>query len=83
MSDDGHRVVGFIRGGRFKERAFFWQDQQGVLLQDFIVNQGAVVPEGWTLTVSSIISPDGNTIYGWGFNPSGLLEMFKVTLNTP
>ncbi len=83
VSDDGRMVVGFVHGGRFKERAFLWRDQKGVLLQDFIVNQGAVVPDGWTLMVSSVISADGNTIYGWGFNPSGLVEMFKVVLNTP
>ncbi len=83
VSNDGQIVVGFIRGGHFKERAFLWRDHKGVLLQDFIVNQGAVVPDGWTLMVSSIISPDGNTIYGWGINPSGSIEMFKVGLNTP
>jgi uncharacterized membrane protein len=83
VSDDGHMVVGFIHGGRFKERAFLWRDQKGILLDPFITNQGAVVPEGWTLMVSSIISPDGNTIYGWGFNPDGAPEMFKVVLNTP
>jgi hypothetical protein len=75
-------AVGFVHGGRFKERAFLWRDQKGVLLQDFIINQGAVVPDGWTFMVASIISPDGNTIYGWGLNPSGLVEMFKVGLNT-
>jgi hypothetical protein len=41
------------------------------------------VPEGWNLNVASLISADGNTIYGWGFNPDGLIEMFKVELNTP
>ena len=80
VSDDGHRVVGFIHGGRYKERAFLWRDQQGLLLDTFITNQGAVIPDGWTLSVASIISADGNTIYGWGINPDGLVEMFKVTL---
>ena len=80
VSDDGSMVVGFIHGGRFKERAFVWRDSKGVLLASFIANQGAIVPEGWTLSVASIISPDGKTIYGWGVNPSGTIEMFKVTL---
>ena len=46
----------------------------------FITDRGAVIPDGWTLFVASIISVDGNTIYGWGTNPDGLIEMFKVTL---
>jgi len=81
VSDDGHRVVGFIHGGRFKEGAFFWRDQKGAMLDTFITNQGAVIPDGWSLSVASIISADGHTIYGWGFNPDGLVEMFKVTLD--
>ena len=81
VSDDGHTVVGFIHGGRFKERAFLWRDQKGNRLDTFLTNQGAVIPDGWTLFVASIISADGNTIYGWGTNPEGLIEMFKVVLN--
>ena len=38
------------------------------------------MPDGWILSVASLISADGKTIYGWGFNPDGLLEMFKVAL---
>src|SRR4029453_14017484 len=81
VSDDGHRAVGFIHGGRFKERAFLWSDQEGLLLATFLTNQGAVIPDAWTLFLSPIISADGNTIYGWGTNPDGLIEMFKVVLN--
>ncbi len=83
VSDDGQTIVGFIHGGRFKERAFFWRGHKGVRLDTFLANQGAVVPEGWTLEVASIISADGKTIYGWGFNPADQLEMFKVTLDAP
>ena len=74
VSDDGRKVVGFIHGGRGKERAFLWRDQKGAFLDTFITNQGAVIPDGWTLFVASIISADGNTIYGWGINPDGFVR---------
>jgi hypothetical protein len=44
-------------------------------------SRGAVVPDGWHLIAASLISADGNTIYGWGFNPDNLIEMYKVVLN--
>ena len=40
-----------------------------------------MVPDGWSLNVANVISADGKTIYGWGFNPDGLVEMYKVVLN--
>jgi hypothetical protein len=68
----------------FSEDAFIWRKGSGASsLYRFIIHGGAVVPAGWTLNVASLISADGNTIYGWGFNPDGLIEMFKVELNTP
>ena len=35
----------------------------------------------WSLNSASVISADGKTVYGWGFNPDGFIEMFKVVLN--
>ena len=51
-----------------------------ILLTKYLTDRGAVVPEGWDLTVASLISADGTTVYGWGFNPDNLVEMFKVEL---
>jgi uncharacterized membrane protein len=83
VSDDGRVVVGLVRRG-FSSGAFIWGKGSGASsLVTFITNRGAVVPAGWELTVASLISADGNTIYGWGFNPDGLIEMFKVELNAP
>jgi uncharacterized membrane protein len=80
VSDDGKTAVGFTTEGR-DERAFIWRDGKGViLLTKFLADHGVVVPEGWDLTVASLISSDGGTIYGWGFNPDNLVEMFKVNL---
>jgi uncharacterized membrane protein len=83
VSDNGNVVVGFVRNGP-STRAFFWKDGRGTTFLDkFLRTHGAIVPDGWTLNVASLISTDGNTIYGWGFNPDGLIEMFKAELNLP
>jgi len=83
LSDDGRIAVGFVRRG-FTEDAFIWGKSNGTAsLYSYITTRGAVVPAGWSLTVASVISPDGRTIYGWGFNPDNLIEMFKVVLGTP
>ena len=69
------------RGSGRHERAFIWRDGRGViLLTKYLADHGVVVPEGWDLNVASIISADGTTVYGWGFNPDNLVEMFKVEL---
>ena len=86
VSDDGKVVVGFIRRLRFgfptQRGAFIWNEGEGATALDvFLSKRGAVVPPGWKLTVAPTISADGRTIYGWGFNPDGLVEMFKVTLD--
>ena len=85
VSDDGRVVVGFVRKGLFKQNAFIWRSggKGAAYLADFLQGRGAVIPAGWNLNVASIISPDGNTIYGWGFNPGGQVEMFKAVLNAP
>ena len=78
VSDDGEIVVGFSTNNR----AFIWQ--KGKRARDlikFLKSRGAVVPDGWHLIAASLISADGNTIYGWGFNPDDLIEMYKVVLN--
>lgn len=80
VSDDGKTAVGFTREG-IHERAFMWRDGKGiVILAKFLADRGVVVPAGWNLQVASLISADGNTIYGWGFNPDNLVEMFKIEL---
>ena len=84
VSDDGRTAIGFTTEGDQgrHNRAFIWRDGKGViLLTKFLADHGIVVPEGWSLNVASLISADGATVYGWGFNPDGLVEMYKVVLN--
>lgn len=80
VTNNGKIVVGFVRGAD----AFIWKKGSGAsTLLTFITNRGAIVPPGWRLNAASLISADGNTIYGWGLNPDSLIEMFKVELNVP
>ena len=84
VSDDGKTAVGFTREGPQggHQRAFLWRDGRGViLLAKYLADRGAIVPEGWDLLVATLISADGKTVYGWGFNPDNLVEMYKVTLD--
>ena len=84
VSDNGKTAVGFTREGAQggHERAFLWRDGRGpILLTKYLADRGAVVPEGWDLTVASLVSADGTTVYGWGFNPDNFVEMFKVVRN--
>ena len=84
VSDIGHVVVGFIAEsgqGRVDERGFIWSEgKDPAQIDEFLKKHGAVVPTGRILSVASLISADGKTIYGWGFNPDGLVEMFKIEL---
>jgi uncharacterized membrane protein len=88
VSNDGNVVVGFLgrvnNKGQLLESGFIWRNGKGATRLDlFLTRRGVVVPVGWTLNVASLISADGKTIYGWGFNPDNLVEMFKVDLNAP
>ena len=82
VSDKGQFVVGFV-GRSGTSKAVIWKDgvKRSILLADFLKQRGVIVPDGWHLSVANVISADGSTIYGWGFNPSHLVEMYKVVLN--
>ena len=63
VSDDGKTAVGFTREGANggHQRAFIWRDGRGaILLAKYLADFGVVVPEGWDLTVASLISADGH-----------------------
>jgi uncharacterized membrane protein len=78
VSDSGRVAVGFSQDSQ----AFVWQQGKGPQnLARFLRSRGAVIPDGWNLSVASLLSADGNTIYGWGINPDTRVEMFKVVLN--
>ncbi len=81
VSDEGRVVVGYAQKA-FSTRAFIWRPGMGsVYLDNYLKKQRVMVPAGWSLTSASVISADGNIVYGWGFNPDGMIEMFKVVLH--
>lgn len=82
VSDRGEFVVGFAGQGG-KSKAVIWKNgiKRSIFLEEFLKRRGVTVPDGWHLSVANVISADGGTIYGWGFNPSHLVEMYKVVLN--
>ena len=82
VSDDGKTGRLYQRRGspQGHEHAFLGETAEAPFLASYLTERGAVVPEGWDLTVASLSSADGTAVYGWGFNPDNLVEMFKVEL---
>lgn len=80
-SADGSIVVG-DSGPPGDRVAFVWTAAAGMIaLRDHIasVNSGAV-PEGWVLGTAAAVSTDGSVIAGWGFNPDGQVEGWRVAM---
>ncbi|MCI0352053.1 MAG: hypothetical protein L0Z53_21750, partial [Acidobacteriales bacterium] len=76
VSADGNVVVGQLVG----PKAFIWAAENGLHdLQVLLVENGANLA-GWTLTEPQGISADGNTIVGYGLNPSGQGEAWIAKL---
>jgi hypothetical protein len=77
VSDDGNTVVGFVRGPQ-ATRSFLWTDNKGFQwLDDVLKGQTAA---GWQLTFLDAITPDGKILVGYGINPGGQIEAFKINL---
>ena len=78
MSDDGRTVIGNSTTGH----AFLWREGRDVRnLQNYLKRNGAVVPAGWQIVSASVLSANGNIIYGFGINPDGFVEMYKAVLD--
>ena len=52
-------------------------------LQSVLVNDYGLDLTGWTLNAGSDISSDGSVLVGWGINPRGEAEGWRVTLPIP
>ena len=80
VAADGSRVVGqWSNGG---SHALLWDAELGTVdLQELPTNPGAG-PDlvGWELQRASGISGDGRTLVGWGTNPAGQREGWRVVL---
>jgi uncharacterized membrane protein len=82
VSDDSKTVIGFVRKG-INTRAFIWRQGSGASYVDtLLAKHGVVIPEGWSLNSAAVLSANGKTVYGWGFNPDSRIEMFRVEIGT-
>ncbi len=71
---NGRRVVGHcsrIENGDFLYEAFVWERGTGIRsLREILIAGGALGVEGWKNLAATGISDDGNTICGYGTDPS-------------
>ncbi len=88
VSSDGSLVVGYSQawssGYMLEQKAFIWDAEHGMRsLQDVLSNEYGMDLTGWSLTIATAISPDGQTIVGRGHNPNGDLEGWIATIPEP
>lgn len=82
-SADGSVIVGRSFSATGQE-AFVWTAGTGMQeLDQALADLGLALPAGWTLTSATGISADGQTIVGFGTNPSGKTEAWLVTIPEP
>ena len=78
VSADGSIVVGssFTSDG---EMAFIWDDEKGMQsIQDMLETDYASDLNGWILLSATGISDDGSIITGYGINPEGYQEAWRI-----
>jgi uncharacterized membrane protein len=86
VSGDGNYVVGDGTVGQYSidYEAFLWDPIHGMRnLKDLLENEHGLDLTGWTLTSARGISADGNTIVGYGQNPSGQEEAWHAVIPEP
>ncbi|HKQ47363.1 MAG TPA: PEP-CTERM sorting domain-containing protein [Phycisphaerae bacterium] len=86
VSGDGSLVVGQSVTGQYSIdfEAFIWDANYGMRnLRDVLVNDFGLDLSGWRLIDAWGISSDGNTIVGYGTNPSGFQESWRAVIPEP
>ncbi len=77
VSGDGSIVVGSGPGG-----ATIWDAKHSLfVLQDLLRDLYDLDLPGWRLYWATAISDDGHTIAGWGFDPAGGIQAWRVTIS--
>jgi probable HAF family extracellular repeat protein len=82
-TSDGQTIVGSGTTGNGQE-AFVWDPTNGMRnLKDVLETQYGLSTRlvGWTLVEATDVTPDGNSIVGWGINPAGQTEAWVAHLN--
>jgi probable HAF family extracellular repeat protein len=83
LSSNGSIIVGASYSDPTHSDAFIWDADHGMrVLQTVLQSDYGLDLTGWTLQNAADISPDGKVIVGWGINPSGHQEAFRVVLDT-
>ena len=83
VSTNGLTIVGGSFSSPANGEAFIWDTGHGMrALKSVLQTEYGLDLTGWSLKAASGISPDGNVIVGWGTNPSGQQEAFRVVLDT-
>jgi probable HAF family extracellular repeat protein len=81
---NGSIIVGSSAVDRDHATAFIWDAGHGIRsLQTVLATDCGLDLTGWNLQSASGITPDGSAIVGWGVNPSGQKEAFRVVLVAP
>ncbi|NOT30518.1 MAG: hypothetical protein HOP15_08735 [Planctomycetes bacterium] len=83
VSGLGQRIVGTALKSS-STAAFVWDADDGVReLQQVLAQDHGVTLPGWHLLFAEDISGDGRCIAGWGVNPAGVKQAFRVVLPGP
>jgi probable HAF family extracellular repeat protein len=78
MSADGTIIVGESKGSA-NRTVFVWDPAHGMRdLARLLVDHFEVDLTGWQLRQAMAVTPDGRTIVGWGRNPQGDYEAWRV-----
>lgn len=85
VTADGAIIVGTaFTDRRAPGTAFIWDVRRGMrALKDVLETEHGLNVSGWHLQNASDITPDGSVIIGWGTNPAGQTEAFRVALAAP
>lgn len=83
VSADGSVIVGHALGS-IENVAFIWDSILGIqLLQDVLTIDYGIDLDGWRITEARGISADGTVIVGFGYNPDGNYEGWRVVIPEP
>jgi hypothetical protein len=80
VSADGSVIVGTGESAAGTE-AFIWTTFGGMQsVRDVLIAGGVTGLDDWELTSATGISADGQTLVGFGNNPSGISEAWSATI---
>jgi probable HAF family extracellular repeat protein len=76
VSADGSIIVGISDTSQqsANRQSFVWNEALGMRTLADVLSSWGVDTSGWNLRTASAVSGDGQTIIGYGHNPSGVIE---------